>query len=184
MLFLLPMDFGPKSPQPASDASSGHGHGESPGAEGAGLGEPHWDTVPPRCSQGWCPLGHGEQSDGQLVPLSMSVSSACPSCHCPVLQPPCNQAGPSFWDDRGLGLPWAGRRGEDLRALEPALDWLSSAGLCPKPVGKAPQHRLDQALPRPRAIRARPLLCLGNAPFVLYFLPLPTSVLPPRKLQA
>lgn len=179
MLFLLPMDFGPKSPQLASDASSGRGHGESPGAE-RGWG----DTVPPQCSRGWCPLGHGEQSDGQLVHLSMSVSSAFPSCHCPVLQPPCNQAGPSFWDDRGLGLPWAGRRGEDLRAPEPALGWLSSAGLCPKPVGKAPQHRLDQALPRPRAIRARPLLCLGNAPFVLSFLPLPTSVLPPRKLQA
>lgn len=78
MLFLLPMDFGPKSPQLASDASSGHGHRESPRAEGG------W--------AGGAALGHGHSSVFPgLVPTGTRGAerwTAGPSVHVCVLSMP------------------------------------------------------------------------------------------------
>jgi len=96
---------------------------------GAGMGDTHRDTVPPRDARCWCTPRRGEQSSGELVThevrLSVSLSSASPR-QPPVLPlpspscspPPPSDAGPNFWDDHGLV------RGE--RTSEAALDKPSS----------------------------------------------------------
>lgn len=97
-------DFGPKSPEFASDVSITRGHEESTRAE---PGEPHWDKVPappgvPGHTGAW---GAEHWTAGPSVHgCVLSIPVPPPSCHHPVLQPPQNHAGPSFWDDHEIAV--------------------------------------------------------------------------------